>query len=233
MKKLVSFMLVLILVLSFAGCGKKPSSDSTTGDGTTPISDSGDKTTDAPDNGTSSDVSAEDLSVDPLSFYMDGKKMSFPFDWTDIEDMVTYNETVNLDEDLLQRHLRSVGLTWESQNGQKLYMVVGFYNPEKIETPCSIRNAKAMSIVLNPGTDKFNAETNSVDLVIPHGIYFGDSVDKVLEAYGEPSYQRENDDGSIGYVSYSFDSRRYTVGFEFDSEGKVLRIDLEFDPSAP
>lgn len=176
MKNVIVLLMAMVLVLTVAGCSK-PAVDHTL---------SGGNADDGSQAGETDGASSSAFVFDSLDIEMDGKKLSFPFKWTDIQDTVdSYYTEVPAELTYGDEH---IGYYWKSRNGCGSQINVNVYNPNP-SAPIGVNDSLVCSVYLHTIID----DDSKVDLVLPEGITFGASYEDVIKAYGAPTNESKSD----------------------------------------
>lgn len=150
---------------------------------------------------------------------INGKVLSLPFDYSEVEGLgFSLDESIT-PKDFIVNPGESKYTSLVTSNHE--YLTVELFNDS--EEACEITKCKIGSI----GTDIYSNE-GSVEVVFPGGIKAGDSKEKVLEVYGEPTDKYE--DGNFHmYTWYDKNGSSYTdrCQVDFDAEeGKAMFLTL-------
>lgn len=193
MKKIFALLLAVIMLLSFAACGTNPAEQGTAGSDETGKQDNAGATS--------------DFVFDSLTIEMDGKKLAFPFKWTDIQGTVDSYYTEPPAE--LTYGDEDIGYYWKSRNGCGSQINVGVYNPNP-STPIGVNDSLVCSIYLHTIID----DDSKVDLVLPEGITFGDTYDDVIKAYGTPANENKSDK-AVFSTTYKSTDGKYVIELSY------------------
>lgn len=228
---LICFLFFVILFcICFTGCNKNEVQQSNTDEiSETNQLNTNDKDSEA-EQSNSEKTNTENLeidladsesyfTIDPFEIEMDGKKLTLPFKWVEIEDTV-YNFLSDPPEEI--EYSDYFGYFWHSRNGKNAHVYVEIYNPD-YSSPIGLNEAKVFNIYMHSIFD----EEDYVDIVLPKGITFGASPEEVIKAYGKP-YDVSAWGDEIKSFDYKTEDEKYTLTIDFD-DNRMSGFNVEFD----
>lgn len=155
---------------------------------------------------------------DSYTVQINGKVLSLPFDYSELEGLGFVLDESITPKDFIVNPGESKYTSLVTSDQE--YLTVELFNDSG--EACEVTRCKVGSI----GTDAYS-DGGSVDVVFPGGIKAGDSKEKVLEVYGEPTdqYEDENFHMYTWYDKNGSYTDRCQVDFDAE-EGKAMFLTL-------
>ncbi len=196
-KKLLCLLLLSILLLScVTGCNTT-SSDS-------------DREDTLKEEASGEPAISAGIKLDSLTIQINGKELSLPFAWSEIEDIASYYYKGEPPKEIESDEY--ISFYWSDKDDGGCIVDVTVCNPSKTDA-----TALGDCLVTKIDFDTYNVD-EPINLQIPGGITLGSSYDDVVKAYGTPVDENKRSDGSARGAEYSFpdsDNEIYHIEFSF------------------
>lgn len=210
MKKVIALLLMLTMILLLSACGEG-----------TPLEENPDASvSDVQASEPETAMPDSDFVLDCLTIEMDGKSLSLPFKWTEIESTVqSYYTEPPAEITYGDEH---IGYYWQSRNGNGSQIDINVFNPTP-ETPIGVEESLVCRVRLHTIID----EMNKVDLILPDGITFGSTYDEVIQAYGMPTKEIKPN-GVVSKTIYASEDETYMMELTYKNN-EVSGCILEYN----
>ena len=198
MKRIFSIILSVVLMTILLSACEKTKTDAT--------KDISSQITAQNNNSASTKSSASKLSFENFNISIDGRKLSFPFKWSDIKD-TAYSYYTDM-PDIIQ-YKKHIEYYWKSRNrcGNKVDIELKNSSSSDLVSP---DNCDVVYIYMHTIID----DQNKVDFVLPDGVTFGDEYKDIVKLYGEPSDITKAGD-EIRDIQYQSNDNKFKLGLSF------------------